>query len=164
MQPFCQNTRKLCQSLAKGKSQRAPTPVQSLKALWAKVSSKNRQNNLLKIQCVALSDHWGESYFKILHKCRGRNFRPLVSCRGLRRVACARRLKYADHLVQPYMCVHLGTMSFEDFQKGNKSTEYWMCMAYCGNVHVRFWEKEKQNYRSLSLKTADYCRLQALTT
>ena len=101
MQPFCQNTRKLCQSLAKGKSQRAPTPVQSLKALWAGVSSKNRQNNLLKIQCVALSDHWGESYFKILVAISDRT---LVSCRGLRRVACARRLKYADHLVQPYMC------------------------------------------------------------
>ena len=42
MQPFCQNPRKLCQSLAKGKSQRAPTPAQSLKALWAKVSNKKR--------------------------------------------------------------------------------------------------------------------------
>ena len=40
MQPFCQNPRKLCQSLAKGKSQRAPE--QSLKALWAKVSNKKR--------------------------------------------------------------------------------------------------------------------------
>ena len=172
MQPFCQNTRKLCQSLAKGKSQRAP--VQSFKgpfinltscfhmlnfvpiwgvvslileegvALRAEVSNKNRQNKIPEIQCVALSDHWGESYFKILHKCRGRNLRPLVSCRGLRRVACARRVKYADHLVQPYMCVHLGMKIFEDFQKGNKSTEYWMCMAYCGSVHVLLWEKEKQ--------------------
>ena len=85
MQPFCQNTRKLCQSLAKGKSQRAP--VQSFKgpfinltscfhmlnfvpirgvvslileegvALRAEVSNKNRQNKIPEIQCVALSDH-----------------------------------------------------------------------------------------------------------
>ena len=87
MQPFFQTTRKLCQSLAKGKSQRAPVHVQSFKgpfinltscvhmlnfvpirgvvslileegvALRAEVSNKNRQNKIPEIQCVAHSDH-----------------------------------------------------------------------------------------------------------
>ena len=90
MQPFCQNPRKLCQSLAKGKSQRAPTPAQSLKALWAKVSNKKRYEakyprlNMLPsliIEVKAIS----KSCINVVVA-----FRLSVSCRGKIRVEMGR--------------------------------------------------------------------------
>ena len=113
MQPFCQNPRKLCQSLAKGKSQRAPE--QSLKALWAKVSIKQRHEatyprlNMLPsliIEVKAIS----KSCINVVVA-----FRLLVSCRGKIRVEMGRMCTACKICRPSCATVYVCTLGDEDF-------------------------------------------------